>query len=806
MKRDIKKVGVLGSGVMGIGIAGHIASAGLDVVLLDIVPKLTDEDKKKGLTEDSPAFRNKLANGAVQKALKEKQSPFMVKEDAERVTTGNLEDDLDKLKDCDWIIEVVVENLDIKRALFEKVKGVWNGQSIISSNTSGIPIKDMAEAMSDEMKKNFLGTHFFNPVRFMHLLELIPTEHTDPDIVSDLAEFCTDKLGKGIVYAKDTPNFIANRIGVAGMIRSIKLMLEMGLNIKEVDKVMGPPMGRPKSAMFRTADLVGLDTLAHVAHNTSKMVDKKEAETYFTLPDFIEKMVEKQMLGNKTGGGFYKKDTSGGKKKFLTINPESLDYEEVKAEKDDVLDMIAFEADPGKRIKKAIELQSKYGQFAWRVFADGCIYAAERVPEIADRIVEVDRAMRWGFNLDLGPFEAWDAVGVEESVGRMEKDGMSVPQKVKDMLAAGAKSFYKKEGKKHLMWDFEKKDYVELEIEPDVIILTDLKSDESKIVETRQTVTLLDIGDGVFLVEFHGPMNSLDNDMWQVMRNAVDRAITEGVGVVIGNQVKGIPGHFSAGANISIVLQGAREKQWDMIRDAVKYFQETNQYMKYSPVPVVTAPYGLTLGGGAEVAMSGNMMVCHHDLFMGMVEVGVGLIPAGGGCMNLLKHYQNFIPKNVKILDLQPFVVPLFEMIATARVSNSAAEARHMGFLRPWDKIVFNQRKLIGQAKKEVLAMHYAGFTPPKKEKIQVMGSQLRGMVNANLINMTTGGYASEYDAFIARKLADVLGGGEAPENGYVDEDYILELEREAFVELCHEEKTQQRLEHMLLTGRPLRN
>ncbi len=804
MKREIKKVAVLGSGVMGMGIAGHMAGAGLDVVLLDIVPpELGNDDKKKGLTKDSPAFRNKFPQTAVRKALKARQSPFMEKADADRIQIGNFDDNLDMLKDCDWIIEVVVENLKIKNNLFKKIKKVWNGTAIISSNTSGIPIKDMAAAMTPKMKKNFLGTHFFNPVRFMHLLELIPTKETSRDVVADLAEFCSDTLGKGIVYAKDTPNFVANRIGVGGMIRAIKLMLELGLNIQEIDQVMGPPMGRPKSAMFRTADLVGIDTLVHIAHNTYDMVKQKEAEAYFTLPDFIEKMVEKGWLGNKAGQGFYKREE---KKKFVAIDPETLDYTVGKAPKNQALGMVAFEQDPGKRIKKTIEIEGKLGEFAWKVFADGCIYAAERVPEIANRIIEVDRAMRWGFNLDLGPFEAWDAVGVKETVARMEKDGMKVPKKIKDMIAAKAKSFYKKKGKKLLMWDFSKKKYVDVDVEPDIIVLTDLKTDKNRIVEHRNTATTLDIGDGVFLVEFHSPMNSLDQDMWEMMRNAVDRACAEGIGVVIGNQMAGMPGAFSAGANISVVLQGAKEKQWDMIRDAVRYFQETNQYMTYSPVPVVSAPYGLALGGGAEVAMGSNMMVAHHDLFMGMVEVGVGLVPAGGGCMNLLKHFQNFVPKEVRILDLQPFATPIFEMIAMAKVGSSAADARNMGFLRPWDKIIFNSRKLIGQAKKEVLAMHAAGFKPPKKEKIQVMGSQLRGMVNAILMNMTVGGYASEHDALIARKLANILGGGEAPENGLVDEDYILELERETFVELCHEEKTQARLEHMLLTGRPLRN
>lgn len=804
MAIEINRVAVLGSGVMGTGIAGLLASAGLEVELLDIVPKYTDKDAAQGVKEDSPAFRNKLATEAIQKALKAKQSPFMVPEDAERVRPGNFDDHMERVKDCDWIIEVVVENLEIKKKVFEKVAQYWNGKAVLSTNTSGIPIKDIAEALKPEMRKYFLGTHFFNPPRFMHLLEIIPGKDTKKEIVKDMAEFCEKVLGKGVVYAKDTPNFVGNRIGVAGMISAMHKMLEMGLTIDEVDQIMGPPMGRPRSAMFKTADLVGLDTLVHIAHNTAKMVDKDEAEKFFKLPEFVEKMVEKGMLGDKSNGGFY---TKADKKKRLVINPQTLEYEEPKGEKFQSIGLAAFETDPGKRIAKIVNMDDRAGKFAWAVFAESSIYAAERVPEIADSIVEIDNAMKWGYNFDLGPFETWDAVGLKQSVERMKKEGYKIPKKIKEMLEEGAESFYRKNKKGELQaWDFKEKKYKTVSVHPDIIILKDVKQNKKKVVETCPTATLLDIGDGVFLVEFHSPMNSLDMDMWAMMRKAVDRAIAEGVGVVIGNQMPGMPGAFSAGANISVVLQAAKNKQWDQIREAVKYFQETNLYMTYSKVPVVAAPYGLTLGGGAEVAMACNKMVCHADLFMGMVEVGVGLIPAGCGCMMLLKRYQNFIPKRVEINNLQPFVTSLFQMIATAAVSSSAADAKKMGFLTPCDKIIFNQRMLIGQAKKEVIAMAQTGFTPPKPEKIQVLGEQLRGIANAFLFDMKCGGYVSDYDVFIAKKLAKVLGGGSAPENGFVDESVIVELEREVFVELCHEEKTQQRLEHMLLTGKPLRN
>lgn len=804
MKREIKKVAVLGSGVMGIGIAAHLAGAGLQVVLLDIVPpELTEDDRKKGVTTEDPAFRNRFATGAIERALKAKQSPFFSPSDAELIRPGNFEDHAHLIQECDWIIEVVVEDLKIKQNVMKMVEKNWNGKAIISTNTSGLPLSEIAAKLPSGMKKHFLGTHFFNPVRFMYLLEIIPMKETKKEIVKFMAGFCEKELGKGIVFGKDTPNFVANRIGVGGMIGAINLMVQLGFKIDEADQIFGTPLGRPKSAMFRTADMVGLDTLVHIAHNTAKRVDPKEAEKYFVLPEFIEKMAEKKLLGDKTGSGFYKRVD---KKKNLVIDPATLEYKEADGEKFQELGLVAFIADPAERIKAVVNSEGRVGEFARKALFDQLIYAAERVPEIADTIVEIDNAMKWGFNFDLGPFEAWDAIGFKESVAKMKEMGLKVPQKIKDMLEAKKNSFYTMEGATRKYYDFKKKDYVALPRKAEAIIVADVKRDKKKVVEDRKTVTLLDIGDGVYLVEFHSPMNSLDQDMWEVMRKACDLAYDKGVGVVIGNQSPGIPGAFSAGANIAVVLEGAKQKQWEMIREAVKYFQETNLYLRYSPVPVVSAPYGMTLGGGAEVAMGSNKMVCHHDLFMGMVEVGVGLLPAGGGCMFLLEHYQNFLPKNATLNNLQPFVAPLLQMIGTATVSNSAAQARDLGFLRPWDKVIFNKQHLIGEAKKEVLLMAEAGFKPPKKQMIQVMGDQLRGVANAFVQDMVLGGYASEYDAFILKKIAHVLGGGYVPENSFVPEDYILELEREAFVELCAQEKTQQRLEAMLKTGKPLRN
>jgi 3-hydroxyacyl-CoA dehydrogenase len=806
MKRQIKKVAVLGSGVMGMGIAAHLAGAGLKVVMLDIVPpKLSDEDVKKGVTVENPDFRNRFPAGAMAKALKEnpQAGPFLHPDDAEAITIGNFEDHAKLLKECDWIIEVVTEDLKIKQNVVKMVEKNWNGEAVFSTNTSGIPLHEIAEKMKPELKKVFMGTHFFNPVRFMHLLEIIPAKDTDKKVAKFMADFCEKRLGKGIVWGKDTPNFVANRIGVAGIIGTINMMAEHGITIDEADQIFGAPMGRPKSALFKTADLVGLDTLVHIAHNTVKNVKEDEAKKFFTLPKWIEGMVEKKYLGNKTGGGFYKKLD---RKTTKVIDPATLEYVDKAGEKFQSLGLAAFIPDTGQRVKTVIAGEGRESKFAKRALYEQLIYSAERIPEIADSIVEVDNGMKWGFNFDAGPFEAWDAIGVKESVADMEANGYKVPKKVKEMLDAKAKTFYKEKGGQKLCYDFKKKDYVEIAQSPEVICLADLKKDPKKVLDSRKTASIIDLGDGVYCVEFHSTMNALDNDMWDMMRKAVDLAAEKGTGVVIGNQAPGMPGAFSAGANIAVILEGARSKQWDVIKEAVKYFQETNTYMTYAPVPVVAAPFGLTLGGGAEVAMSCHKMLCHSDLFMGLVEVGVGVIPGGGGCMLMLRHYQNFIPKNAALNNLQPFAAAVLQMIGTAKISNSAAHARDLGFVRPWDRVVFNKRHLIGEAKKEVISMAQNGFVPPRPQKIQVMGDQLRGVANAFVQDMVMGSYASEYDAFILRKLAHILGGGYVSENSWVPEDYILELEREVFVELCAQEKTQARLEAMLKTGKPLRN
>ena len=802
-KREIKRAAVLGAGVMGSQIAAHLASAGVEVFLLDIVPpKMSDDDIKKGVKVEDKSFRNRFAQKGLDAQVKSKQSGFMTKADAEKVRVGNFDDNLELLKKCDFILEAVVEDLQIKKDLFAKVKKHWNGDAIIATNTSGIPLKSIASVLSPDMQKYFIGIHFFNPVRYMHLCEVIPWAKTKKDLIPFMANFVERELGKGVVLAKDTPNFVANRVGVGGLIYAMRAMVDMGLRIDEADMVMGTPMGRPKSAMFRTADMVGLDTLVHIAHNTAKAVKKDEADVFFMLPAFVEKMVEKKLLGNKTDGGFYKRID---KKNIKVIDTKSVDYVDQAPQKSDKLGLIAFEKDPGKRIKATVNIDDKYGKFAWKVFAGGSLYAAEMVGQICDCIVDIDNGMKWGFNFDLGPFEAWDAVGLKESVARMKAEGLKIPKKIEEMLAKKKTSFYISKGGKRFYYDFKKKNYLPIPENPNILLLKDLRA-QKKVVDSCPTASIIDLGDGVYCVEFHSTMNALDSDMWTMMGKALDLAEEKGVGVVIGNQTNELPGAFSAGANINVILQGAKAGQFDMIEKEVKKFQDLNMRLYYSPVPVVGTPHGLTLGGGAEVCMSCNKLVAAADLYMGLVEVGVGLIPGGGGTMLLLRNWQSGVPAKAEIDDLSPFALPVFISIAQAKTSGSAADAMAMGFLRPQDKILFNRDHLVAEAKREVLAMAAAGFKPPAKKKLRVMGDALLGMANAELYNLKQGNFASDHDCLIARKVTWVLGGGQIPENSLVDEEDILALERQVFVELCAEKKTQERLEHMLKTGKPLRN
>lgn len=801
MSRKIRTAAVIGSGVMGGGIAAILASAGVKTLLLDIAPfNLTDEQK------NDPKAKNKIVKGGFDTLLMASPALLMQKKDADLISIGNLEDDFEKIASCDWIVEVVVENLKVKQDLFKRIEKVRKPGTIVSSNTSGIPLKSMSEGLSGEFKQHFLGTHFFNPVRYMKLLEIISGEETLPEILEFMSDFGERILGKGIVRAKDTPNFVGNRIGVQGMVKAMQLMIEDGLTIPEVDALFGPPMGRPKTAMFKTSDLVGLDTMGHVAKNTYDLVVNDEVRDSFIIPEFVNKMIEKKLLGKKTKAGFYKTDlTPEWKKVRKVINPSTFEYEEYEKPAFPCLDEAKKAKTLPDKIKAVVYGDDKGAKFVWKAVANGLIYAANRIPEISDTIIDIDNSMKWGYNFEMGPFETWDAIGVQRAVDRMEKEGFKVPAKVKEMLAAGNTSFYRTEKGKVYYYDFNTKGYKQYVVSKNIISLAALKGD-NKLVKSCKSASLIDIGDGVYCCEFHTKMNALNTEIIEFIHESLDYVDQNGAGLVIGNQAGGMPGAFSAGADLVQVGMAAKEKKYSEIETMIERLHIAVQREKYSPFPVVAAPYGLALGGGCEVCLGADRIVAHAELYMGLVEIGVGLLPAGGGCMNLWKKLISSVPEAVTDVDLAKFFVPAFMAIAMAKVSMSAAEARANGFLGPKDRIIFNRDYLIGEAKKEVLKMLDEGYAPPVKRKLKVFGEAAQGMINAEIFNMQSAKFVSEYDAFLAKRIAYVISGGDVRTNSEIDEEVILKLERTAFVDFLKEEKTLARIDHMLSTGKPLRN
>jgi len=801
MPRKIKSAAVIGSGVMGGGIAALLAGTGIKTLLLDIVPL-----DLKAAEKNDPLARNRIVKAGLDAALMNQPALFMSPNDAELITIGNLEDDFDKMADCDWIIEVVVENLKIKQDLLKRIEAVRKQDTIVSTNTSGIPLKAMSKGRSKGFKQQFLGTHFFNPVRYMKLLEIIPGEETLPATLEFMADFGERILGKGIVWAKDTPNFVGNRIGVQGMVKGMKLMLEEGISIAEVDALFGPGLGRPRTGMFKTADIVGLDTLAHVAKNTYEMIEGDEDRESFVLPEFVNTMIAKNLLGKKSQSGFYKTElTPDWQKIRKVIDPATLEYEEARPPDLPCLAAAQKAKTLPEKMQAIVYGEDKGANFAWKAVASNLIYAANRVPEISDTIVDIDNAMKWGFNLEMGPFETWDAIGLKTAVTRMQKDGFDVPDKIQKMLKDGHTSFYKTQDGAVFFYDFESRNYKERIVSKNIVSLASLKAVE-RVVKTSDSATLIDLDDGVFCLEFHTKMNSLNQQIVAALHEAREFVDSEGIGLVIGNQAGGMPGAFSAGANLSDMVAAARDNQYDGIELLVKDLQYGLQDLRYASFPVVTAPYGLTLGGGCEVCLASDKIVAHTELYMGQVEIGVGLIPAGGACLNLMKKFLSSVPDVVTDLDLAKFFLPVFMSIAMAKVSTSAADARANGFLGPRDRIIFNRDYLIGEAKKDVQKMVDEGYAPPPKRKIKVLGQAAQGMVNAEISNMLNGKFISEYDAFLAKKIAYVISGGDVRDNAQIEEDVILTLEREAFIALLKEEKTLARIDHLLATGKPLRN
>jgi 3-hydroxyacyl-CoA dehydrogenase len=802
MNRKIRTAAVIGSGVMGGGIAALLASAGIPTLLLDIVPFDLKEEEKT-----NKAARNRLVKKGLDVVMASRPSLIMHPKDAGLISIGNLEDDFHKLSECDWIVEVVVENLKIKQQLFKRIEPVRKPGSIISSNTSGIPLKSMSEGLDEDFRKHFLGTHFFNPVRYMKLLEIIPGEETLPEVLSFMADFGERILGKGIVWAKDTPNFVGNRIGVQGMVKAMQLMVEDGLSIPEVDALFGPAMGRPKTAMFKTSDLVGLDTLSHVAANTFDLVTEDEARDSFVIPEFVKTMIEKKYLGNKTQGGFYKTDlTPEWKKIRKVIDPATLEYAEYGPASFPCLDAAKQAKSLPEKMQAIVYGDDKGARFAWKAVANNLIYAANRVPEISDTIVEIDNAMKWGFNFTMGPFETWDAIGLVRSVEKMDQEKMPVPEKIRGMLASGFTSFYRILNGKTQYFDLASMEYRDVVVSPNIVSLAGLKAD-GKVVKSCRSASLVDLGDGVFCCEFHTKMNAINGEIVDFMAGCFDHVDAEGVGLVLGNQAGGMPGAFSAGGDLAFMAGLAKDGKYSEIDAFLAKAQAGMQKARYSSFPIVAAPYGMTLGGGCEVCLGmADRIVAHAELYMGLVEIGVGLLPGGGGCLNLYKKMISSIPEPVTDVDLAKFFVPAFMAIAMAKVSTSAADARANGFLGPCDRIVFNRDYLIGEAKKEVLRMVDAGYAPPARRKLKVLGEAAQGMINGELFNMLSAKFVSEYDVFLAKRIAYVISGGDVRTNSEIDEEVILKLERDAFVDFWKEEKTVARVDHILKTGKPLRN
>ncbi len=802
MNQKIKKAAVLGAGVMGSAIAAHLANVGIPSFLLDIVPpEMTEAEKKKGLTLKSPEVRNRFAIQGKKRVQESSPAGLYLKEDAGLMTVGNFEDHLSWVSQADWIIEVIVEDLNAKKDLFKKLLPFLKEGTVISSNTSGISINKMCEGFSRDFAETFLGTHFFNPPRYMKLLEIIPIRSTSKGVVERMAHVGEKILGKGVVYAKDTPNFIANRIGAFSSAVTIRTMMEEGYRIEEVDKITGPVMGRPNSATFRTADLVGLDVLAHVFKNLYENLPEGKEREYFVFSPFIQQMVKNQWLGQKTKQGFYKKVKGEGKEETLVLDYEKVDYRPQEKVNLPSVEMAKNIEDVGERMKSLVMSPDRGGQFAWKIMKKTLLYAAEKIPEIADDVVSIDRAMRWGYNQELGPFESWDAIGLKSSVKRMEKEGEVIPPLLEQLLKKGYSSFYEKKDGRIFYFDLGTGKYQEVEEKPEIILLPSLK-DRKKTVLSNPGASLVDLGDGVACLEFHSKMNTIGADTIQMMRDALKEVDEKFEGLVIGNQSE----NFSAGANLMLILFEIQNENWDRIEEGVKSLQDTLMALKYFQKPAVAAPFGLTLAGGCEVCLSSSLVRAAAETYMGLVEVGVGLIPAGGGTKEMLLRCTEGIPSEVEA-DHFPFVRRAFETVAMAKVATSAKEAQRIGFMRSADKITINRDHLIHDAKRSVLHLVGEGYQPPRpKKNIKILGEKGYALLQLGLFTMREGGYISPYDEHVGKKLAYIFSGGNLPDGSEVTEQYILDLEREAFVSLCKEPKTQERIGHMLKTGKPLRN
>jgi 3-hydroxyacyl-CoA dehydrogenase len=793
----IRKVAVLGSGVMGSGIAAHVANAGIPVLMLDMVPP----EAGPGEDRSKKSFRNKFALAGLANLKKLRPAPLYTPAALDLIEVGNFDDDLQRIAECDWVVEVVKEDLAVKQALFARVEPHLKPGSIISSNTSGLSVTGMLEGRGSAFRKSFLVTHFFNPVRYMKLLELVPGPDTEPGVLARMARFGEETLGKGIVWAKDSTNFIANRIGTYGMLRVLRDMQKAELTVEEVDKIFGPAMGRPKSAVFRTTDIVGLDTFVHVAQNCYDTLTKDEERDTFLVPEFVKKMVAAKMLGDKTGGGFYKKvKGKEGESEIQALDLATLTYRPQQKVRFDSLGAAKGVDDVAERIRTVLTGTDKAARFAERVTLDTLAYASRRIPEISDDLVNIDRALRWGFAWDLGPFQVWDAYGVRKGVERMKELGLKPAVWVEQMLASGRESFYAVEGTADTAWDTAARKAVPVKENPRTLRVEHLRRANRRL-DGNDSATLWDMNDGVLLLEFHSKMNSIDDGIVEMMNRALDRAEASFRGLVIGND----GANFSAGANIMALLMTIKSDDLASVEKMVASFQQANQRMRYSPIPVVAAPFGLTLGGGAEVTMGANAIQAAAELYMGLVEVGVGLIPGGGGNLMLLRNLYGPFATD-RDFDPLPFLKKMFLTIGTAKVATSAEEAREIGFLNRQDGISLNRDFLLSDAKARVLGMAESGFRPPRPTHFRLSGRSGAATVDMMLYDMQVNNQISEYDRHIGQKLAHVITGGDVSAFTPVSEQHLLDLELEAFLSLCGEEKTQDRIAAMLETGKPLRN
>ena len=801
MNKHIKKVAVIGSGIMGSGIACHFANIGVEVLLLDIVPReLNEKEKAKGLSLSDTPVRNRLVNDSLTAALKSKPSPIYHTGFANRITTGNLEDDIAKVADVDWIIEVVVERLDIKKQVFENLEKYRTPGTLITSNTSGIPIKFMSEGRSEDFQQHFCGTHFFNPARYLKLFEIIPGPKTTPEVLDFLNSYGEKFLGKTSVVAKDTPAFIGNRIGIFSIMSLFHAVNDLGMTVEEVDKLTGPVIGRPKSATFRTVDVVGLDTLVHVANGIHENCTKDERHSLFKLPGFIATMAENKWLGSKSGQGFYKKiKKENGASEILTLDLGTMDYRSKKSAKFATLELTKTVDKVIDRFKILVGGKDKAGEFYRKSFGVLFAYVTHRIPEISDELYKIDDAMKAGFGWEHGPFQIWDAIGLEQGLELIAVEKQTAAQWVNDMKEAGITSFYSVKDGATYFYDVQQKSMQKVPGQDAFIILDNIR--KSKEVFKNGGVVIEDLGDGILNVEFQSKMNTIGGDVLAGLNKGLDLAEKDFQGLVVGNQAA----NFSVGANIGMIFMMAVEQEYDELNMAIKMFQDTMMRMRYSSIPTISAPHGMTLGGGCELSLHADKVVAASESYMGLVEFGVGVIPGGGGSKEMaLRASDTFKKNDVELNVLQEY----FLTIGMAKVSTSAYEAYDLGFLQKGkDIVVVNKDRQIATAKAHAKLMAEAGYTQPiRRTDVKVLGKQALGMFLVGTDAMEAGHYISEHDKKIADKLAYVMAGGDLSEASYVSEQYLLDIEREAFLSLCTERKTLERIQHMLKTGKPLRN